>query len=128
MGRPWRLYFWIPVLLAASVAGEAGQLPTRHYSTEQGLPHHSVSNVMCDSNGFLGICNARGLSRFDGNGLENYSRAHGLPADSVTDTDSDPLPVSGGFFYLVTAENRLAEEGTKGFTAEGAERLGTVCP
>jgi len=50
----------------------------------------------------------------------------GLPQPSGT--DSDPLPGSGGFFYLVTAENRLAEEGTKGFTAEGAERLGTICP
>ena len=43
-------------------------------------------------------------------------------------SDGDPLPSSGGFFYLVTAENRLAEEGTKGFSAEGAERLGAVCP
>lgn len=39
------------------------------------------------------------------------------------------LPAVGtGFFYLVTVENRLGEEGTKGFTSSGAERLGSTCP
>ena len=33
------------------------------------------------------------------------------------------VPAPGqGFFYLVTAENRLDEEGTKGFASSGAER------
>jgi signal transduction histidine kinase len=90
MGRPWRLTIWIPLLLVASAAGGAGRLPTRQYSTEQGLPHDSVSNVVYDSHGFLWICNARGLSRFDGNELENYSRAHGLPGYSVTDIVENP--------------------------------------
>lgn len=43
-------------------------------------------------------------------------------ADETT-ADSDPLSVGNGFFYLVTAENRLDEEGTK-----GAGRTGEVCP
>ena len=43
-------------------------------------------------------------------------------------TDSDPVPSSGGFFYLVTVENRLDEEGTKGFRSNGVERTGLVCP
>ncbi|MCP3995155.1 MAG: hypothetical protein GY722_08830 [bacterium] len=49
----------------------------------------------------------------------------------VTATDSDPVPTGDGFFYLVTAENRLGEEGTKGFRFEGVtavERGGAVCP
>ncbi len=40
-----------------------------------------------------------------------------------TATDSDPVPVDDGFFYLVTAKNRLGEEGTK-----GVGRSGGVCP
>lgn len=43
-------------------------------------------------------------------------------------TDNDPVAPGDGFFYLVTAENRLAEEGTRGYRSNGAERTGTVCP
>lgn len=40
-----------------------------------------------------------------------------------TTTDPDPLPAAGdGYFYLVTAENRLAEEGSKGPGSGGDER------
>ena len=40
-----------------------------------------------------------------------------------TATDTDPVEVGEGFFYLVTAKNRLGEEGSKGFG-----RTGNVCP
>ena len=43
--------------------------------------------------------------------------------------DRDPMPEPGdGYFYLATAENRLREEGTKGFQTTGSERQGTTCP
>ena len=45
-----------------------------------------------------------------------------------TTTDATLPGASDGFFYLVTAENKLAEEGTKGFDSSAAERLGTACP
>ena len=37
-------------------------------------------------------------------------------------TDSGAVPAGDGFFYLVTAENLLAEEGTKGFLSNATER------
>ena len=46
----------------------------------------------------------------------------------ATATDGDPVSPGGGFFYLVTAENRLGEEGTKGTDGAGAERDGNACP
>jgi hypothetical protein len=50
----------------------------------------------------------------------------GLAATSTSDPD---FPATGeAYFYLVTAENRLAEEGTKGFQTSGGERQGSVCP
>ena len=49
-----------------------------------------------------------------------------IPVATTTDA-SLPSPQQG-FFYLVTAENRLNEEGTKGFRSNGAERAGNVCP
>ncbi len=45
-----------------------------------------------------------------------------------TATEALPVPGGTGFFFLVTVKNRLAEEGTKGFTSSGVERTGTVCP
>jgi len=51
---------------------------------------------------------------------------HDLVAPTATETLS-PFPGSG-FFFLVTVENRLFEEGTKGFQSSGIERTGPVCP
>jgi hypothetical protein len=52
--------------------------------------------------------------------------APGLPATTGTDTGTPPA--SDGWFYLVTAENRLGEEGTKGWDSSATEREGNVCP
>ena len=51
----------------------------------------------------------------------------GLGDEMTTDFD---VPLAGdAFFYLITAENRLGEEGTKGLKADGVtERLGVTCP
>lgn len=47
----------------------------------------------------------------------------------ITATDAASPPVGNGFFYLVTARNRLAEEGTKGFDSAGVERPNPLpCP
>jgi len=46
---------------------------------------------------------------------------------STTTSDTDPVS-DGGFFYLATVENRLGEEGSKGFQTGGLERQGSVCP
>ncbi len=50
--------------------------------------------------------------------------------DLVGESAADPdAPAAGtGWFYLVTAENRLGEAGTKGRASDGAERLGDACP
>ena len=43
--------------------------------------------------------------------------------------DGDPVPVGDGFFYLVTAQNRLGEEGTKGNQSNGTDRANAAaCP
>jgi len=39
-----------------------------------------------------------------------------------TTSDSTPTPAGGCLFYLVTATNRLAEEGPKGFDSDGNPR------
>ncbi len=53
--------------------------------------------------------------------------ASNLTGASASDTQIPP-PASG-YFYLATSENRLGEEGTKGFRSDGAERPNPVpCP
>jgi hypothetical protein len=43
--------------------------------------------------------------------------------------DDEAPPAGTGWFYLVTAENRLDEEGTKGDRSNGSTRAGSVpCP
>jgi len=59
-------------------------------------------------------------------GLYGLCWASPLPAATVVD-NAVPGTGSAGFFYLVTAENALGEEGTKGFNSAGAER-GNLAP
>jgi hypothetical protein len=44
-------------------------------------------------------------------------------------SDADPLPPGATYFYLVTAVNRLREEGTRGRASDGSERVDSArCP
>jgi hypothetical protein len=53
--------------------------------------------------------------------------AAGLASETTTDA-SVPMP-GNGYFYLVTARNRLGEEGTKGYRSGGLERPNPLpCP
>jgi len=52
----------------------------------------------------------------------------GIATSSTTDTGT-PTPGGTGFFYLITARNRLREDGTKGFDSNGQERpTPAACP
>jgi hypothetical protein len=50
----------------------------------------------------------------------------GIATSSATDAATPSI--GDGYFYLVTAVNRLAEEGGKGPQSDGTERGGTTCP
>jgi len=52
----------------------------------------------------------------------------GITDTTTTVNDAHELDPGTGFFYLVTVENRLDEEGTKGYSHSGSEREGAVCP
>jgi len=52
---------------------------------------------------------------------------HDITGETTTDVDSPPG--GDGYFYLVTAENRIGEEGTKGKDSDDAERPNdSPCP
>lgn len=60
--------------------------------------------------------------------MGGYGQCSQQNLPSATATDTDVSAAGTGFFYLVTAENRLAEHGTKGFASYGVERIGNICP
>jgi len=59
-----------------------------------------------------------------------YRNAACLQQDIVNASSSDAaIPAAGqAYLYLVTAENRLHEEGTRGYQSGGTERTGVPCP
>jgi len=57
-----------------------------------------------------------------------YGECFAPDVSGTTGTDPGTPPASDGWFYLVTAENRLGEEGTKGWNSGATERQGNVCP
>jgi hypothetical protein len=66
-----------------------------------------------------------GLSTLPG-GSTGTCFASVLTAETATDAAS---PSSGsGYFYLVTAKNRLGEEGTRGFRTSGERPNAPACP
>ncbi|ANM30687.1 hypothetical protein ABI59_15560 [Acidobacteria bacterium Mor1] len=58
----------------------------------------------------------------------SYGNCFQQQLSGTTFVDADPVPATDGFFYLVTVENRLAEEGPKGADGSGTARGGTACP
>lgn len=66
-------------------AVSAEQLPTKAYTTAEGLLADGVVRVVSDGRGFIWFCTLEGLSRFDGYGFTNYTTADGLPDRHVYD-------------------------------------------
>jgi hypothetical protein len=58
-----------------------------------------------------------------------YGSCEQLDITGPATGDADAPPAGDGYFYLVTAENMLGEEGTKGRDSAGAERANaSPCP
>lgn len=58
-----------------------------------------------------------------------YGECHEQDMVVATVTDADEPPGNDGYFYLVTAENRLGEESVKGSDSGGATRVNaSPCP
>jgi len=65
-----------------------------------------------------------------GGGYDLYRNSACLQANVSAASASDATAPAAGavFLYLVTAENRLGEEGTRGSQSNGTERTGVPCP
>jgi signal transduction histidine kinase/ligand-binding sensor domain-containing protein len=73
------------LLLVLPNFSQAGHLPTKSYTTFDGLANDSVNKIVRDSRGFLWFCTGEGLSRFDGFEFKNYTQNEGLPHRNIND-------------------------------------------
>jgi ligand-binding sensor domain-containing protein/signal transduction histidine kinase len=72
------LFFTAPCLLAEYP-------PVKSWTSADGLAGDSeIGILMQDSRGYLWICGALGLSRFDGHTFRNYNKADGMPPGFVS--------------------------------------------
>ncbi|HMS41059.1 MAG TPA: two-component regulator propeller domain-containing protein, partial [Pyrinomonadaceae bacterium] len=73
-------------------------LPTKIYTTADGLLRDAAVCIEQDSHGFLWFCTGGGLTRFDGYEFTNYTTDDGLPHSSVNDF----LEARDGTIWLAT--------------------------
>lgn len=92
------LFYAALLLLLVSPNTKAEILPVKSYNTENGLVHDRIRKIVKDSRGFLWICTAEGLSRFDGYDFVNYNRRLGLAANGVNDL----LETRDGEYWVAT--------------------------
>jgi ligand-binding sensor domain-containing protein/two-component sensor histidine kinase len=67
----------VAALLILTAIAQAERLPTRLYTTTDGLWSGVITHLMRDSRGFLWFCTRDGLSRFDGYRFVNYKIGNG---------------------------------------------------
>jgi ligand-binding sensor domain-containing protein len=107
------------------VAALADQLPTRIYTTADGLAGNTIDRIVRDSHGYLWFCTREGLSRFDGYQFRNFGAAQGLPA-----LDSDLLETPAGDYWVATGDGiarfRPADPNPRFTIFRAADALGRV--
>jgi len=93
-----RAFTSLVALLLIPVAVHAERLPSRVFTTADGLPHNMVTRIVSDSRGYQWFCTGEGLARFDGNRFITYGIEDGLPSGEVHDL----LETRDGTYWVAT--------------------------
>jgi ligand-binding sensor domain-containing protein/signal transduction histidine kinase len=86
------------ILLSFTSLTHAERFPFKSYAVSDGLAHNQVNKIVRDSRGFLWMCTADGLSRYDGYTFTNFNTDQGLPNACVNDF----LETRAGEFWIAT--------------------------
>jgi len=74
------------------------------FTTEDGLSHENITNLVKDKDGFLWIGTTNGLNRFDGISFKNFyskpDNAASLPANYISGVTIDKR----GFLWIATSD------------------------
>ncbi len=73
-----RVVILLSLLVCLPAVAEAERLPSKPYTSEDGLAHNRVQRIVRDSRGFLWFCTANGLSRFDGQNFSTFGLDEGI--------------------------------------------------
>ncbi len=68
-------------LMAARLSAQS--VYSRFFNLQQGLPSNELRQAYQDGRGFLWLCTAAGLVRYDGYEFEHYTRQEGLPVEAT---------------------------------------------
>jgi hypothetical protein len=96
----------------ASVAASTPPLSVKRFSTDDGLPAHTVNAIVQTPDGYLWLATAGGLVRFDGLRFTVFNTQSGLPANRI-----DALAVSpDGALWLSPEEGYVMRRDPQRFT------------
>ena len=118
-----RVLVYFSLLTLFSANGFSQQYFFRKYSVEEGLPQSTVYCIIEDTRGFIWMgTDGGGLSRFDGNRFETFTKADGLSDNVIRSLFED----SRGNIWIGTFNGLTVYDGEK-FTAftEGQGLSGT---
>ena len=101
----------LPVISVLMLALQAAAAPLdcifEHYSSEDGLSHNYISQILQDRDGYIWISTWYGLSRFDGNRFVNYTVQPGdysnLSHNRILSLNED----AGGHLWVTTYDNSI---------------------
>jgi signal transduction histidine kinase/ligand-binding sensor domain-containing protein len=86
-----------------------GRIGFRSYGTDAGIENHDMSCVLQDAEGFVWVCAADAVYRFDGERFERFGLDAGLPSSIVRDITLD----AGGRLLLATQKGVVRWEGSR---------------
>lgn len=106
-GRIAALMLGLSVPGALSAAAASPECIFEHYTSLDGLPHNSISDIYRDSRGFVWLCTWYGLSRFDGYTFRNYRTLPGDRAPLSHNRFRNVYEDSEGYMWVVTYDDHL---------------------
>lgn len=101
----WLLLVCLQSSRGTALAQDFRYLRHQSWSTEDGLPQNSVSQIVQTSDGFLWIATEGGIARFDGISFKNFS--HSNEPAFVTDDVCCLAPGVDGTLWVGTTEGLL---------------------
>lgn len=88
-------------------AAESLEFVYEHFSSDDGMPHNSISDIYQDSRGYLWLCTWYGLSRYDGNGFVNYTMMPGDYSNLSHNRMTSVVEDMSGYLWVTTYDYHL---------------------
>jgi hypothetical protein len=114
---PGRTFGLVVAFILVPAIGRAERLPSRVFTTADGLAHNVVNRIVSDSRGYQWFCTSEGLSRFDGTRFITYGLDDDLPGSEVHGF----LEARDGSYWVATRRG-LVRFHPMGAPGRGAQR------